>query len=302
MECSARGPARRRVRLWIVGVTLCILCGACGTPGPKGRGGPTGNPTEEEAQRRQRLRSATDDRITDTSDFSQGDRKEFREAWVLFVRHDDRWPAARDRWLGKGGAAPYILAENLFRYFWSASRVNRRDEIARVSEEAARVGEPATAYFAKALVTDRWPLSKPVTVEVFNPDNINKPIVKTFRHYDIDDMTRQHAAYVLATIGSPAVPVLSSPRVLNCDLPSARRLAAYALGAIATDEAVAALGRILRTQGDWQGRGAAAKGLGFALRKNPAARPLLEAALEDPDEFVRRKAKEGLEGRTKIEF
>ena len=65
------------------------------------------------------------------------------------------------------------------------------------------VGEPAVALWVKALVTDRWPLSKPVTTKVFNPDKPKEPIEKTFTHYDIDDMTRQHAAYVLATIGEP---------------------------------------------------------------------------------------------------
>ena len=77
--------------------------------------------------------------------------------------------------------------------------------------------------------------------------------------------------------------------------------AAYVLGAIGTDEAVGALVGLLGS-GDWQDRGAAAKGLGFALQKNPAAREPLERALRDPDEFVRRKAEEGLAGRTKIEF
>jgi HEAT repeat protein len=96
--------------------------------------------------------------------------------------------------------------------------------------------------------------------------------------------------------------MLTSSRVMRSDLPSARRYAAYALGAIATDQAVVALGQMSRTGADWQERGAATKGLGFALRKNPKARSHLERALNDPDDFVKRKAREGLEGRTKIEF
>ena len=59
---------------------------------------------------------------------------------------------------------------------------------------------------------------------------------------------------------------------------------------------------MLRTGTTWQDRGAAAKGLGFALRKNPSARPLLQQALSDRDDFVRRKAQEGLDGKTRIEF
>jgi len=115
-------------------------------------------------------------------------------------------------------------------------------------------------------------------------------------------VTRQHAAYVLASIGEPAVPTLASSSVLGSPVSSSRRYGAYALGAIGNDQAVQALGRMLRSSADWQDRGAAAKGLGFALRRNPAARPLLEQALRDADDFVRRKAKEGLEGKTRIEF
>jgi HEAT repeat protein len=65
---------------------------------------------------------------------------------------------------------------------------------------------------------------------------------------------------------------------------------------------VKALGGLLREGGTWRTRGAAAKGLGFALRKNETARPYLEAALKDPDRFVREKAQEGLDGKTRIEF
>lgn len=231
-----------------------------------------------------------------------GDADWFRQAWARFVAEDATWPMDRSAWLAKGGSAPYLLSENLFRYFWGVSKARRRDQISRVSTEAKHIGEPAVAYFAKALTTDRWPLKEPLTVEVFNPDNVNQPIKKTFTYYDVDDVTRQHAAYVLAAIGEPAVPTLSSSSVLGSPVPSSRRYGAYALGAIGSDAAVQALGRMLRTATDWQDRGAAAKGLGFALRKNPSARPLLQAAMSDRDEFVRRKAKEGLDGKTRIEF
>jgi hypothetical protein len=226
----------------------------------------------------------------------------YQQAWARFVAEDPTWPSDRDAWLAKGGAAPYVLSENLFRYFWSSSKARRRDRIGRVSNEVKFIGEPAVAYFTKVLVTDRWELKEPLTVEVFNPDNPNRPLKKTFTHYDVDDVTRQHATYVLAAIGEPAVPMLASPEVLGSSVPSARRYGAYALGAIGSDPAVQALGRMLRSSPDWRDRGAAAKGLGLAFRKNPAARPLLEQALGDPDDFVRRKAQEGLDGETRIEF
>jgi len=233
---------------------------------------------------------------------TQQDVEWYRQAWSRFVAEDPTWPSDRTRWLAKGDAAATLLSENLFRYFWRASKGRRRDLIGRVSNEAKFIGAPAVPYFTKALVTDRWPLKEPLTVEVFNPDNPNQPVKKTFTHYDIDDVTRQHAAYVLASIGEPAVPTLASSSVLGSPVSSSRRYGAYALGAIGNDQAVQALGRMLRSSADWQDRGAAAKGLGFALRRNPAARPLLEQALRDADDFVRRKAKEGLEGKTRIEF
>jgi hypothetical protein len=230
------------------------------------------------------------------------DLAEFERSWALFVAHDPRWPAARDRWLEKGGAAPYVLSENLFRYFWSASKFRRMDEVVRVGESAAKVGEPAVAYFAKALVTDRWPLQEPVTTSVFNADDPGKPLRRTFTHFEVDDMTRQHSARVLASIGPPAVPTLASPAVLASASRSSRVYGAYALGTIATDEAVRALAGVLAASADWQTRGAAAKALGFALGTNPAAREPLEAARADPDEFVRRKVEEALRGRVRLEF
>jgi len=224
------------------------------------------------------------------------------ESWRLFVLKDPRWPAAREAWIARGGPATQLLAENLFRYFWSASNLGRRAEVTRVAYEAAAVGEPAVAYFVKPLVTDRWPLKEPVTAQVFNSDNPKQPLTKTFTHYDIDDVTRQHAAQVLAAIGPAAVPAVAAPGVLEGPVPSGRRYAAYALGAIGSDDAVDAVARVLRTGATWQERGAAAKALGFALRKNTRARGPLEAARSDPDRFVREKAEEALAGRTKIEW
>lgn len=249
-----------------------------------------------------RAQTVADGRQVKASELSRDDVRELELAWQLFVAKDPRWPAARDQWLARGGAAPYMLSENLFRYFWSASRFNKRAEITRVAYEAKVVGEPAVAYFTKPLVTDLWPLKKPVTVKVPNPDNLKKPITKTFSHYDIDDMTRQHAAQVLAGIGEPAVPTLTSSAVMNSPIDSAPTYAAYALGAIGSDSAVRALGRMVRSGRTWRDRGAAAKGLGLALRKNPNAKPHLEAARNDPDKFVRKKAEEALQGKTTVEF
>jgi HEAT repeat protein len=158
------------------------------------------------------------------------------------------------------------------------------------------------AYFAQALVLERWPLREPVTLDVFNPDDRDKPLRKTFHHVEIDDLTRQHAAKVLMAVGAPAVPTLVSPAVLGSSSPSVRTYALYALGTIGTDEAVEALARVLAGSESWRDRAAAAKGLGFALARNPAARPPLERALGDPDGFVQTKVREALAGRSRLEF
>ena len=116
-----------------------------------------------------------------------------------------------------------------------------------------------------------------------------------------DDVTRQHLALVLASIGKPAVPRLSSPPFLHAAAPSARRYVMYALGRIATDEAVDAVATML-SSAEWQDRGSAAKALVFALLTNARAKAPLERAKGDPDPYVRKKAGEALEGRTKGEF
>ena len=125
-------------------------------------------------------------------------------------------------------------------------------------------------------------------------------IQKTFHHFQIDDFTRRHAARVLAAIGEPAVATLSSPQLLQQARPSGRRYAAFALGLIGTDDAVAALERHYDATTDWQDRAAAVKALGAAMATNPAARQPLERALKDPDRFVRDQADRALAGRTKL--
>jgi HEAT repeat protein len=208
---------------------------------------------------------------------------------------------ARTDWLAKGGAAPYVLSENLFRYFWSASTLQKKDEILRVGREAAYVGEPAVGYFADLLVLDSWPLREAKTTNMFDPET-GKAMETTITHLAVDDVSRQNAALVLAAIGPPAVPTLASPAVLQAASGSARTYAAYALGRIGDDAAVAALAGVLRSSTDWKDRGAAAKALGFALPKNPSARAPLEAALQDPDRFVRKKAEDALAGKGNLEF
>jgi hypothetical protein len=233
-------------------------------------------------------------------DLAPGDLAEFQRAWAQFVGDHPRWPVAVRAWIGRGGAAPYVLSENLFNYFWSASGARRRDALDRVGEVASWIGEPAVAYFAKPLVTDSVPLARPVTVDVPDPDDPSATKKKTFQSFAMDDMTRQDAARVLARIGAPAVPTLASPAVLRDARPTARRFAAYALGRIGSPEAVRALREMLTSHADWQDRAAAAQGLGLALDEEPAARAALEAARSDPDEFVRRKVEEALSGRVRV--
>ena len=220
---------------------------------------------------------------------------EFNAAWTLFVHRDRGWKAARDAWLARGGAAPYVLAENLLRYFWSATAWGKREDIYRIADSARAAGEPAVGYFANVLVLDEWPLKEPVTVQVQGGE------AKTVRVWKNDDVTRQHLAIVLAGIGAPAVPRLSSAPVLRGPSVAARRYAMYALGSIGSDAAVDALGGML-TAPDWQDRASAAKSLGFSLKRNPRAKPLLEGAAADPDPFVRKKVEEALSGKGKSEF
>lgn len=241
-----------------------------------------------------------DDRRVAASALTDLDQRNIAEAWRHFLERSPLWRLSFSAVVERGGAGPYILSENLFRYFFQASIQNRPLDIQRVAESVALIGEPAAAYFAKPLVSDLVPLGKEVIAQVPDPDNPEARIKKRFRHFQIDDFTRRHAARVLVAIGPGAVPTLSSPAVLEQARPSGRRYAAFALGLIGTDEAVAVLARYLRTRGDWQDRAAAAQALGAALANNPAARPPLEAALQDPDPFVRRKADEALAGRTRL--
>jgi hypothetical protein len=207
---------------------------------------------------------------------------EFNAAWDLFVKRDKGWKPARDAWLARGGAAPYVLAENLLRYFWSATAWGKREDIYRIADSARAAGEPAVGYFANVLVLDDWPLKEPVTVQVQGGER------KTVTVWKNDDVTRQHLAIVLAGIGLPSVPRLTSPAVLRGQSVGARRYAMYALGSIGSDPAVDALGGMLGAS-DWQDRASAAK-------------PLLEAAVADSDPFVRKKVEEALSGKGKSEF
>jgi hypothetical protein len=284
-----------------VALALLVLLAGCSSGGGTAKSPrPNRNP---EAGKIDKGPSIADDRLVRTSDLSPSELATFQNAWRHFVAHSAVWPLYRDQWLARGGAAPYVLSENLFRYFWSASLVGKTQEIDRVAENAAIVGEPAVAYFAKTLVTDKWPLSEPVTAEVVDPDNLNKRIKKTFYHFEMDDGTRRFAARILAAIGAPAVPTLASPEVLKGSRPTSRRYAAFALGKIGTDEAVAALIDMLRTGTDWQDRAAAATALVEQVETNPSAKDALyQAAERDPDEFVRRKANRALAGADRISF
>jgi hypothetical protein len=223
---------------------------------------------------------------------SPRDFEEFNRAWVLFVREDPRWPVARDTWLERGGAAPYVLAENLLRYFWSATAHGSPRHVQRVAESAAAAGEPAVGYFARLLAMDSRPLERPVTR--IEADGTKK----TVTHWTNDDVTRQHVVTVLVAIGPPSVPTLVSPSLLRSPSPAVRRYVAYALGRIATDEAIDAVGSLLSSP-DWQERGAAVKALGFGLDRNARAKGFLERAKGDADAFVRKKAEEALSGKVR---
>lgn len=225
------------------------------------------------------------------------DFEEFNRAWVLFVKKDRAWPIARDAWLAHGGAAPYVLSENLLRYFMSATVYGKREDLNRIAVSAQKAGEPAVGYFAGLLRLDTIPLQKPIVRQ----DSAGKE--KTLTEWHNDDVTRQQLAYVIAAIGPPAVPLLTTPAYLHADSPSARRYVMYALGRIGSDAAVDAVAQALSSP-DWQERGSAAKALGLAIAftKSERARSHLQRVKSDPDPFVRRKAEEALAGKTKGEF
>jgi hypothetical protein len=226
---------------------------------------------------------------------TRADFQEFNRAWALFVRRDPGWPAARDRWLARGGAAPYVLSENLLRYFWSATAYGRRDDIDYVAANAKAAGEPAVGYFANFLILESWPLKEPVAIRTSDGTR------RTVTRFDNDDVTRQHLTIVLSTIGKPAVARLLTPPFLRSGTPSARRYVMYTLGRIGTDEAVDGLAGML-SEPDWQDRASAVKALGFALFSNPRAKEPLLRAKADADPFVRKKAAEALQGRARGEF
>jgi hypothetical protein len=290
-----RDPARRASVL-LLGAGLLLTC-ACSSASQADR--PRPDAAERAAPRGPRV---GDERAVKVSELSALDRRQIEQAWEQFLARSPLWRISLRGIVDRGGAGPYVLSENLFRHFFTASIYSQKAEIDRVAQSAAVIGEPAVAYFAKPLVSDLVPLGKPVVAEVPDPNDPQARIKKTFNHFQIDDFIRRDAARVLVAIGAPAVATLSSDAVLKQARPSGRRYAAFALGQIATDEAVAVLGRLLAQEADWQDRAAAAKALGVALPRNQAARPLLERALRDPDDFVRRKADEALAGRSKLPF
>ncbi|MDJ0521610.1 MAG: HEAT repeat domain-containing protein [Planctomycetota bacterium] len=280
-------------------LVLCLLLAACAgdeaTSGSRQRDDAAAPPDPS------RIRLG-DQRQVEMGSLSAADKMEIERAWRQFLARSPVWRVSLRSIVSRGGAGPYVLSENLFRHFFTASIHSRKSEINRVASSAAVIGEPAAAYFAKPLVEDLVPLGKAVVAEVPDPNDPSARIKKTFHHFQIDDFTRRDAARVLIAIGEPAVPTLASPELLERARPSGRRYAAFALGRIGNDAAVAALERHLATATDWQDRAAAVQGLGAALRKNERVRPILERAARDPDPFVQRKAEEALRGRTKLPF
>jgi len=294
------------MRNTVLALLLVILAVGCSSPsggtssgGKAGQNAAAAGPGKIDTGPR-----IADERVIKAGDLTSAEIAQFRMAWNQFVTHQPIWRFSRDEWLAKGGAAPYVLSENLFRYFWSASLVRKEDEIDRVGENAAVIGEPAVAYFAKCLVLDKWPLKGGAfTTEITDPDDLDGKIKKTFSHFEMDDETRRFAARVLAAIGEPAVPTLSSDAVLKQARPTSKRYAAYALGRIGSPAAVVRLQEMMRTDPGWAERAAAATALGEALRNGADTRVALEqAANSDSDAFVRRKAREALLGLDPLKF
>jgi hypothetical protein len=287
---------RRFAPAFVLALVVALLLGACSS----GSGGSGGRQARQPQTPRGTGPRVGDDREVKVSDLSAADRRQIAQAWQQFLARSPLWKINLQIIVDRGGAGPYMISENLFRHFFTASVYSQPQEVDRVARSAAVIGEPAVAYFTKPLVSDLVPLGKPVVAEVPDPDDPQSRIKKTFHHFQIDDLTRRDAARVLVAVGAPAVPGLAAASRLREARPSGRRYAAFALGKIGTDEAVAALTRLMEEAGDWQDRAAAVQALGAAARKNGTARAPLERALQDPDAFVRRKADEALAGRSKL--
>ncbi len=225
------------------------------------------------------------------------DLADLRRDWRLFLRKDRAWPEARDRWLARGGSYPYVIAENLLRYFLSASAFGDRRDLSWIAVSAKKIGEPSVGYFGSLLILDQRPLAEPVRLK--GKDGTVK-LVQTWIN---DDVTRQQLSMILAYVGEPAVATLASDAYLRGSSSNARRYVMYALGRIASDRAVDALAPML-SAADWQDRATAAKSLGVALAvgRNERARAPLLRAVRDPDAFVRKKVEEALAGRSKLDY
>jgi HEAT repeat protein len=276
--------------------TLLALLLAGGLGACTGPSGPSGQAARPAGAR------LADRRKVDVSSLNPAEKRDIEEAWSQFENRSALWNLSLQRIVERGGAGPYVLAENLFRRFFTASIYGQKAEIERVADSAAVIGEPAVAYFAKPLAEDLVPLGKKVVARVPDPKDPSRRIPRTFDKFQIDDLTRRDAARVLVAIGAPAVPTLEKLTSMARARPSGRRYAAFALGRIGTDPAVAALAKQASAAATWQGRAAAVQALGAALATNPSARAPLEAARRDPDDFVRKEAERALAGETRLPF
>lgn len=306
-RAAAAVGAARAALVW---AAVAVAVGACTT------GARSGRPFVPLAERLDAPREAVGAELNDRPDpgepvtdtpvvledrhvgkIREADLAEMRRAWRLFLRKDPAWPEARDRWIAMGGAAPYVLAENLLRYFVSASAFGDRRDLSWIAVSAKKIGEPAVGYFGGMLVLDRKPLDRPVRIR--GKDGSSKVLDVWVN----DDVTRQQLCGILAHVGEPAVEALSSDAYLRRSSQNARRYVMYALGRIGSDRAVDALVPMLGAA-DWQDRATAAKSLGLAIAyaRNERARAPLQAALADRDPFVRKKAEEALAGKSRLDF
>ncbi len=291
-------PFAARARLALtLGAIAVVAIGCATTPGDEGTSG-AASPSSAGGSRdaspsRGRSALPADFEAPRSATLSSFDRQAFEDAWRHFLDDTPGWPGRRRAWLARGEAAGQVLAENLFRYFWSMSSQGRIDEVTRVAEEARHVGAPAVPWFGRPLLVDSLPLREPLRVKVEDPDDPRGVSFTTIDRFVMDDTTRRDAATVLAAIGEPSIDLLARADVLRTGRPATRRQAARALGRIGGDRAVDALIAVLVGGAEWQDRAAIVEGLGDAL-PHPRARDALGQATRDPDAFVRRKAEEAL--------
>ncbi len=189
--------------------------------------------------------------------------------WQLYLREDEQWPAARERWLAGPPSERQLLLDNLLRELMaddSAGRGNGTSfRSARARRELTWFGSEAIAPLVEGLRG----LGARERVDGVVIERITNGLVELHAFEELAGLslapTQGRLALQVRTEALRGLATLDDPRV---------------------GEVLCAR---LREDPDWQVRGVAAE----LLRRrtsDPRSRPALAAAVGDPDGFVRAQA------------